>query len=135
MNELLVNLLSLAASLLMLAAGAALSVMLIGKTGNNRWLGLLCLVPIANVVLLFYLVLSTWPVTRELALRRLEAGEGSKDDGRIAYFGGVRAEKAGRLADAFRFFSAVSKRFPGGDFGRDARISIDELHKRLPAKS
>jgi len=37
---------------------------LVGKTGNNPWLGLLMVVPIANLVLLIWLAFSEWPIER-----------------------------------------------------------------------
>ena len=35
------------------------------KAGYSKWLGLLMVVPIVNIVLLYYLAFSTWPSQRK----------------------------------------------------------------------
>lgn len=39
-------------------------VRILGKTGNNQWLGLLMLIPLVNVGVLIWLAFSEWPVER-----------------------------------------------------------------------
>ncbi len=36
-----------------------------GKAGYSRWLSLLMLVPVVNLVLLYYLAFSDWPALKE----------------------------------------------------------------------
>ena len=38
---------------------------IVGKTGNNQWLGLLVVVPIANIGLLLWLAFSEWPLEKQ----------------------------------------------------------------------
>jgi energy-converting hydrogenase Eha subunit B len=45
------------------------------KAGYSGWLGLLMIVPIANIVLLLVLAFAEWPVLKEL--RALKEGSGS----------------------------------------------------------
>jgi len=40
------------------------------KTGMSGWMGLLMFVPLANIIMLFVLAFSEWPVERELKLLR-----------------------------------------------------------------
>jgi hypothetical protein len=116
--------------IVMLALPAAIAVAFIGRIGLPKWLGLLVLVPIGNLVLIIYLLSSAWPVNRELAMRRLEAGEGSEEDGWLAYASAVRAQKAGRLAEAERMYNAVIRRFPNASPGTDAQIGKSEMQKK-----
>lgn len=53
--------------LLFVAFWVYIWIRLVGKTGNNQWLGLLMLVPIANLVLLIWLAFSEWPLERRAA--------------------------------------------------------------------
>jgi hypothetical protein len=39
---------------------------ILSKTGHSGWLGLLMLVPIANVILILVLAFGEWPIHREL---------------------------------------------------------------------
>jgi hypothetical protein len=55
-----------------LSLSAAIAVIFVGKTGHPKWWGLLLLVPVANIVFLLFLLVSTWPVTCEACMRRLE---------------------------------------------------------------
>ncbi len=48
---------------------------LVGKTGNNQWLGLLMLVPIANLVLLVWLAFSEWPIERRAVTRTNDSSD------------------------------------------------------------
>lgn len=53
--------------LLFVAFWVYIWIRLVGKTGNNQWLGLLMLVPIANLILLIWLAFSEWPIERRAA--------------------------------------------------------------------
>lgn len=46
---------------------------ILSKTGHSGWLGLLMLVPIANVVLILILAFGEWPIHRELSDLRLRS--------------------------------------------------------------
>ncbi len=59
--------------LIVLAFWLYLWVRLVGKTGNNQWLGLLMIIPIANLILLIWLAFSEWPLERR-------AGRNAGDD-------------------------------------------------------
>lgn len=63
--------------LIMLVFFAYIWVRILGKTGNNQWLGLLMVVPIANIVLMIWLAFSEWP------LERKSAGAGHDDPGQM----------------------------------------------------
>ena len=39
---------------------------ILGKTGHSGWLGLLMLVPVANLILVLVLAFGEWPIHREL---------------------------------------------------------------------
>jgi hypothetical protein len=47
---------------------------ILAKAGFSRWLSVLMIVPLVNVVVLFYVAFARWPVRRELeALRKKSA--------------------------------------------------------------
>lgn len=129
MTSLLEGLLILVSLLLPLVIG----VTLVEKTGLNRWLGLLVIVPGANLILILYLLSGTWPIRRELAIRRLRAGEGDMEDGWIAYREAARLQKIGAVQEALTMFQLLECRFPGSTLSNDARISRTLLG--LPAAS
>ncbi len=58
--------------LLLLAFWIYVWIRVVGKTGNNQWLGLLMMVPIANVILLIWLAFSEWPIERRAARQSSE---------------------------------------------------------------
>ena len=60
-------------SLLFTALAVVLYWRIVGKTGYPGALGLLMLVPLANIVLLVVLAFTEWPIEAEL--RRLRGGE------------------------------------------------------------
>ncbi|MGA2112701.1 MAG: hypothetical protein ABSG98_11235 [Anaerolineales bacterium] len=66
------SLLTCVVSLIVLVIGAWIWWRILAKTGYGGPLGLLMLVPIANLVLLFVLALGEWPIEKEL--QRSEAG-------------------------------------------------------------
>ncbi len=43
---------------------------IVGRTGHNQWLGLLMVVPIANLILLLILAFGDWPIHREMEMLR-----------------------------------------------------------------
>ncbi len=57
--------------LLMMSAGSAVLLFpfwfIFGKAGYPRWLSLLLLIPLVNVVVLYFLAFSTWPAGRVTA--------------------------------------------------------------------
>lgn len=49
-----------------------------GKAGFSWALGLLALIPIANIIILFVLAFAEWPIERELQqMRQVQSGPGS----------------------------------------------------------
>jgi hypothetical protein len=44
------------------------------KSGYRPWVGLLALVPLVNILLLFFWILDKWPVERELEQTRKQLG-------------------------------------------------------------
>jgi len=45
------------------------------KTGLSGWLSILCIIPIAHIIVLFYLAFAEWPIERELkALKKNQTG-------------------------------------------------------------
>ncbi len=64
--------------LAMVALTLAIWCMIVKRTGHHWALGLLMLVPVANLVLLLVLAFSTWPIQRELddCRRRMLAVQG-----------------------------------------------------------
>lgn len=119
--------LQLLVSVLLLGASAGIGVALLDKTGFNRGLGLLVVVPVANVILFLYLLVVPWPVRLELARRRLEAGDGRIEDGRLVYRGAERLQRRGGAENARRMFALVARCFPATETGRDAAISRDQI--------
>jgi hypothetical protein len=113
-----------------IALPLAVGVTLVDKTGYNRWIGLLVVVPLANIGLLFFLLASTWPIHRELALRRLQAGEGTKVDGMTAYREAMRLQKKGRHPEAVRIFGMIEARLAGSEIARDSAISRYESERK-----
>ena len=56
------------------AAMVALWGMIFKKAGYSFWLGLLMLVPLANLIWLLIFAFSTWPIHRELERYRQQVG-------------------------------------------------------------
>lgn len=50
-------------------------VRIVGRTGHNQWLGLLMVVPIANLVLMLILAFAEWPIHREIETLRRQLAE------------------------------------------------------------
>ncbi len=48
--------------------------MIFSKAGFSRWLSLTQLVPLLNIIVLFYLAFAEWPIQREL--NRMKEGSG-----------------------------------------------------------
>ena len=124
------SLIEISSVVLSIALSAAIAVTFIGKTGYSKWLGLLLIVPVANLIFLLYLLAFPWPVARELAMRRLESGEGSREDGWLAYSEAVRAQKAGRFTEAHRLYDSVIRCFPESSPGVDARIGKNGIPRQ-----
>jgi hypothetical protein len=40
-------------------------VRIVGKTGNSKWLGLLMVVPLVNIIFMIWLAFSAWPVEKK----------------------------------------------------------------------
>jgi HAMP domain-containing protein len=57
-------------------------VRIVGKTGYNKWLGLLILVPGANLGLVLFIAFSKWPIERQLEEAQRELKEILKQSGR-----------------------------------------------------
>lgn len=51
-------------------------VKIVGRTGMNKWLGLLSFVPVGNIVLLCMLAFTEWPVQSELRMANTMRGQG-----------------------------------------------------------
>ncbi len=105
----------------------ALACACIAKTGHPWWLGFLILVPLANFMLIVYLVAMPWPVELELAERRLADGEGGREEGLQVMGVARRKIKQGRRAEAIRLLLLVEARFAGEDLARDAEITREAL--------
>ena len=48
---------------------------IVGRTGHNQWLGLLMVVPLANLILLLILAFGEWPIHREMEMLRRRIAE------------------------------------------------------------
>jgi len=100
---------------------------LISRTGHSWWLGLLMLVPLANLGLLVFLLIRAWPVEDELSERRLAAGAGMEEDAkRVMNLAGRRARQ-GRKPDAERLYHLIEQQFAGSVMARDAAIARGQL--------
>jgi|GEM_PF-5298807 len=115
--------------LVSVALPLVIGVSLVDKTGHNRWLGLLVVVPLANIALLLYLLAGTWPIRRELAVRRLRDGNGNTEDGMIAYREAIRLLRTRRHEDAIQIFGLIESNFPDSQLAGDARLSRIEAEK------
>jgi hypothetical protein len=125
---------SLAEAFVMLAClvlPAVAGVILVDRTGYNRWLGLLFLVPLANLGLLLFLLVNPWPVQRELAVRRLQVGAGNTSDAATAYREATRLQRDGRHSEAQVIFGLIESRFPDTALARDAAIARAESAVRV----
>ncbi|MCC6416153.1 MAG: hypothetical protein IT582_09615 [Opitutaceae bacterium] len=100
---------------------------LISRTGYPWWLGLLMVVPLANVGLMLFLLLRSWPVEEELAERRLATGAGVEEDAkRVMALAGRRARQ-GRKSDAARLYQLIEQQLAGSVVARDAAIARGQL--------
>ena len=53
-------------TVVMVALAVVPAARICGKAGFPMWLGILAVVPIANVVLAFFLAFAKWPIEKEL---------------------------------------------------------------------
>jgi hypothetical protein len=63
-------------ALVMIAIKVLIFCKIFGKAGYSWALGLLMLVPIANIIMAFFIAFADWPVCKEL--RRLKQQQGSQ---------------------------------------------------------
>lgn len=49
---------------------------IVGRTGHNQWLGLLMVVPLANLILILILAFGEWPIHREIEMLRRRLADG-----------------------------------------------------------
>lgn len=105
----------------------SISCALINRTGHPWWLGLLMVVPLANLGLLLFLLMRPWPVEEELAERRLETGAGGEQDARRVMTLAARRSRQGNKIDAARLYQLIEHRLAGSVVARDAAIARTQL--------
>ena len=115
--------------ILYIAFAITIGVTLVGKTGHNRWLGVALAIPILNAIVIIYLLLSTWPIQRELAFRRLQLGEAGADDARLVYLDATRMQQLGQFLEAKRRFAMIVERLPASQIAHDAQLSLSQNEK------
>jgi len=110
-------------ALLSLLLTLSISCTLMGRTGYPWWLGLLIVAPVANLILLLFLLIRRWPVEEELAGRRLEGGACGEDDARRGMALEGRRVRQGNKGEAVRLYQLIERRFDGSVVARDAEIT------------
>ena len=113
--------------LLSLLLSVVIGCTLISRTGHPWWLGLLILVPLANLGLMLFLLIRACPVEEELSERRLAAGVGIEEDARRVMGLAGRRARQGRKTDAGRLYQLIEQQFAGSVAAHDAAIARGQL--------
>lgn len=110
---------------------AAAYALVFQKAGYSPWLGLLMLLPLANVVLLVWFASTTWPLERRLA--RSSARDSSSHDAetpweqKMAIRRGLSFEEQGMHREALAQFESVATAAKGKPLGEIARDHIARI--------
>jgi len=101
------SLLGLAFVILYLLAPVVLFAGIFRQAGYSRWYGMVMLIPLANIIALFLFACREWPISRELARRRLADAEGSDEDAYSVLCQGTELEKHGHWEQALDLYQLV----------------------------
>ena len=131
------DLLEIVFGLAVIVAFVWASVRIFQKAGFSGWLAVLYLIPLVNMLALFWFAVSEWPVETEL--RRLRAAAPnrgpssapSEEEAWGRYHEAVGLEVAGRAGEALAKFQQVVDTCPNTAAAQDALKSIDALRRKL----
>jgi hypothetical protein len=101
------------------------------KAGYSRWLGLLIIVPVANIVVLLLLVFGDWPVRRQLRYLKMRSGDASDEDAYDVLGDASRLERKGQFDAAMERYQEIATRFAGRPPGLDAGNYIQTLRRKM----
>ena len=101
------------------------------RAGYSRWLGLLWLVPVVNVIIICFLAFADWPVHRQLRYFKVRAGDASDEDAYNVLGDAFRLERKGRFDAAMERYQEIAARFSGRRPGQDAENYIQTLRTKM----
>ena len=101
------------------------------RAGYSRWLGLLWLVPVANVIIICFLAFSDWPVHRQSRYLKIRTGDASDEDAYDVLGDASRLERKGQFDAAMERYQEIATRFSGRPPGLDAGNYIQTLRKKM----
>lgn len=102
-----------------------------GKAGYSGWLGVLMIVPVANLIMLIIFAAREWPVQREVRDLRIRCGSGKEEDAYSLISEAVRLEVKGKFDDALLKYQEVVTSFRDTVAGKDAEKNIEALRAKL----
>jgi hypothetical protein len=122
-------------SLLLVALVLAVFVRLFRKAGytlrQSVWMAIAMFVPLLDLLLGLYFLMTTWPIERELAGLRARAGVPTPGDAQAVLSAAIRLESSGDAAGAVAKYEEVMQRFAGTEAARDAEASVRSLKEKI----
>ncbi len=109
---------------------AGLCSVIFRKAGYSGLLGILMVVPIANLIWFIAFTFLEWPVHREAAHLRLALGQGSQADATSVLGQAVRLEKRGDWNEAIALCDLVAERMEGQPDADDARRVKESIQQK-----
>jgi hypothetical protein len=100
------------------------------KAGYSGLLGILMVVPVANVIWLIAFAALEWPVHREAARLRLMLGQGREADATSVLGQATRLEQRGDWNEAIALCELVAERMQGQPDADDARRVKESIQQK-----
>ena len=127
MNKLLVG-------LPLVALVIAIFVRLFRKAGytlpQSVCMAVVMCVPVLNLLLGLYFLITTWPIEHELAGLRARTGVPTLGDAQAVLSAAIGLESSGDAAGAIAKYEEVMRRFAGTEAATDAEASIRSLKEK-----
>ena len=117
--------------LLALVLVALLCMSIFRRAGYSRWMGLLIIIPVANIIVFLLLVFGDWPVHRQLRYLKVRAGDASDEDAYNVLGDAFRLERKGQYDAAMERYQEIATRFSGLAPGLDAENYIQTLRTKM----
>ena len=119
----------------LLVAGSIIAIWaaIFDKAGYSGWLGLLIILPVANLIMLIVFAALEWPIQREVRDLRIRCGVGNEEDAYSLISEAIRLEAKGKFDDALLKYQEVVTRFRDTVAWKDAEINFSVLRSKLTA--
>ncbi|MBN1511909.1 MAG: hypothetical protein JXB13_07830 [Phycisphaerae bacterium] len=109
---------------------AGLCSVIFRKAGYSGLLGILMVVPVANIIWFIAFTFLEWPVHREASRLRLAFGQGSEADASSVLGQATRLEQRGDWSEAIALCELVAERMQGQPAADDARRVKESIQQR-----